>query len=64
MGWRTLSIFIDEGNDIIVNLHGKFAQWELEAILMRALEKVSQGNPHLDEKEVQTGDEDGKETPD
>ena len=64
MTWRTLSIFVEEGLDITVNLHGKFAQWELESILMRALEKISQDGIQLNEEEVPTSDEDGKETPD
>ena len=65
MGWRTLTIFIEDGRDIEVTPHGQFAQWELEAILMRALEKVSQEDIKLDiEEEVPTSDEDGQETSD
>lgn len=62
MGWRTLTIFVEEGRDIEVTPHGVFAQWELESILMRALEKVSRNDIKLDIEEVQTGDEDGSET--
>ena len=64
MDFRTITIFIESGQDIGVDLHGKFALWELESILMRAMEKVHESEINLDTEEVTTTDEDGQESSD
>jgi len=59
--WRTLTIFVDTGKDINIVLHGEFSQWELEAILIRSLEKISEGEvvpSMIEPKEVIDGPDD------
>jgi len=65
MSFRTLTIFVEEGHDIILDLHGQFARWELESILVRTMEKVQESDIDIDiTEEVISQDEDGKEIPD
>jgi len=61
--WRTITIFIETGKDVNVHYHGNFANWEIESILMRALEKnhEDQFGSTTELKEIIDGSEDGED---
>jgi len=57
MDFRTITIFVENGHDITVDLHGKFAQWEIESIIMRFLEKIHDEEIEFNTEEVEAKDE-------
>lgn len=55
MNWRTISIFVEPGKDISVVTSGEFSKWEMEAIVMRVLEKIQDEEIHTTHDEPELG---------